>query len=75
MRGYDFRPSAKSIAFEVARVCVRHTVSAARVAEPVASCVRLKQKLDAANFNRLVRIAVLSRAGVAEIVVKGVRGK
>jgi DNA-binding CsgD family transcriptional regulator len=34
---------------------------------------RLKQKLDAANFNRLVRIAVLSRAGVAEIVVRGVR--
>jgi len=31
---------------------------------------RLKQKLDAANFNRLVRIAVLWRAGVAEIVVR-----
>jgi DNA-binding CsgD family transcriptional regulator len=40
-----------------------------------AYCDRLKQKLDAANFNRLVRIAVLSRAGVAEIVVRGVRGE
>jgi DNA-binding CsgD family transcriptional regulator len=29
-------------------------------------CARLKQKLDAANFNRLIRIAVLWRAGVAE---------
>jgi DNA-binding CsgD family transcriptional regulator len=38
-----------------------------------AYCGRLKQKLDAANFNRLVRIAVLWRAGVAEIVVRGVR--
>jgi DNA-binding CsgD family transcriptional regulator len=36
-------------------------------------CARLKQKLDAANRNRLIRIAVLSRAGVAEIVVRGVR--
>ncbi|HEV3147155.1 MAG TPA: helix-turn-helix transcriptional regulator [Chthoniobacterales bacterium] len=33
----------------------------------------LKQKLDAANFKQLVRIAALWRAGVAEIVVKGVR--
>ena len=40
-----------------------------------AYCGRLKQKLDAANFNRLVRIAVLWRAGVAEIVVRGVRGE
>ena len=38
-----------------------------------AYCGRLKQKLDAANFNRLVRIAVLWRAGVAEIVSRGVR--
>jgi DNA-binding CsgD family transcriptional regulator len=38
-----------------------------------AYCGRLKQKLDAANFNRLVRIAVLWHAGVAEIVVRGVR--
>jgi DNA-binding CsgD family transcriptional regulator len=36
-------------------------------------CGRLKQKLDAANRNRLIRIAVLSRAGVAEIVIRGVR--
>jgi DNA-binding CsgD family transcriptional regulator len=36
-------------------------------------CARLKQKLDAAKFNRLLRIAVLWRAGVAEIVVRGVR--
>lgn len=36
---------------------------------------RLKQKLDAANFVRLVRIAVLSRAGVVEIVVRGVRAE
>ena len=40
-----------------------------------AYCARLKQKLDAANFIRLVRIAVLWRAGVAEIVVRGVRGE
>jgi len=40
-----------------------------------AYCGRLKQRLDAANFNQLVRIAVLSRACVAEIVVKGVRGE
>jgi DNA-binding CsgD family transcriptional regulator len=38
-----------------------------------AYCGRLKQKLDAANRSRLVRIAVLWRAGVAEIVVRGVR--
>jgi DNA-binding CsgD family transcriptional regulator len=37
-------------------------------------CARLKQKLDAAKFNRLLRIAVLWRAGVAEIIVTGVRG-
>jgi DNA-binding CsgD family transcriptional regulator len=36
---------------------------------------RLKQKLDTANINRLIRIAVLWRAGVAEIVVRGVRGQ
>ena len=35
-------------------------------------CARLKQKLDAANFSRLTRIAVLWRAGVAEIVVRHV---
>jgi len=35
-------------------------------------CAQLKQKLDAANFSRLMRIAVLWRAGVAEIVVRGV---
>jgi len=34
-------------------------------------CARLKQKLDAANFSRLTRIAALWRAGVAEIVVRG----
>jgi len=38
-----------------------------------AYCAKLKQKLNAANFNRLVRIAVLWRAGVAEIIVRGVR--
>jgi len=38
-----------------------------------AYCGRLKEKLDAANFNRLMRIAVLWRAGVAEIVVRGAR--
>ena len=38
-------------------------------------CARLKQKLDAANFSQLLRIAILWRAGVAEIVVTGVRGK
>ena len=32
-------------------------------------CNRLKQKLRAANRNQLIRIAVLWRAGVAEIVV------
>jgi DNA-binding NarL/FixJ family response regulator len=36
-------------------------------------CRRLRQKLHAANRNRLIRIAVLSRAGVAEIVSRGVR--
>jgi DNA-binding CsgD family transcriptional regulator len=36
-------------------------------------CARLKKKLDAANRNRLLRIAVLWRAGVAEIVVRSVR--
>jgi DNA-binding CsgD family transcriptional regulator len=35
-----------------------------------AYCARLKQKLGAANIRQLVRIAVLWRAGVAEIVVK-----
>ena len=34
-------------------------------------CGRLKQKLRAANRNRLIRIAVLCRAGVAEIVATG----
>ena len=38
-------------------------------------CTRLKQKLDAANFSRLMRIAILWRAGVAEIVVRGVSRK
>ena len=38
-----------------------------------AYCDRLKEKLRAANRSRLVRIAVLWRAGVAEIVVTGVR--
>jgi DNA-binding CsgD family transcriptional regulator len=38
-------------------------------------CARLKSKLDAPKFNQLIRIAVLWRAGVAEIVVKGVRGE
>jgi hypothetical protein len=36
-------------------------------------CARLKQKLRVANRNQLIRIAVLWRAGVAEIVVRGVR--
>jgi hypothetical protein len=36
-----------------------------------AYCDRLKQKLDAANRSRLIRIAVLWRAGVAEIVARG----
>jgi DNA-binding CsgD family transcriptional regulator len=36
-----------------------------------AYCDRLKEKLRAANRSRLVRIAVLWRAGVAEIVVRG----
>jgi DNA-binding CsgD family transcriptional regulator len=38
-------------------------------------CARLNQKLDAAKFNQLLRIAVLWRAGVAEIVVRSVRGE
>ena len=38
-----------------------------------AYCGRLKQELDAAKFSRPVRIAVLWRAGVAEIVIRGVR--
>jgi DNA-binding CsgD family transcriptional regulator len=38
-------------------------------------CARLKKKLDAAKFNRLLRTAVLWRAGVAEIVVNSVRGE
>jgi DNA-binding CsgD family transcriptional regulator len=38
-------------------------------------CARLKKKLDAPKFNQLLRIAVLWRAGVAEIVVTGVRGE
>jgi DNA-binding CsgD family transcriptional regulator len=33
-------------------------------------CARLKTKLDAAKFNQLIRIAVLWRAGVAEVVVR-----
>ena len=37
-------------------------------------CARLKKKLDAAKFNQLLRIAVLWRAGVAEIVVKAIDG-
>jgi DNA-binding CsgD family transcriptional regulator len=36
-------------------------------------CARLQQKLDAANRNRLIRIAVLWRADITEIVVKGTR--
>jgi DNA-binding CsgD family transcriptional regulator len=35
-------------------------------------CARLKRKLDAPKFNQLIRIAVLWRAGVAEIVLRGV---
>jgi DNA-binding CsgD family transcriptional regulator len=38
-------------------------------------CARLKRKLDAPKFNQLIRIAVLWRAGVAEIVVRRVRGE
>ena len=38
-------------------------------------CGRLKKKLRAANRNRLIRIAVLWRAGVAEIVVRGIRAE
>jgi DNA-binding CsgD family transcriptional regulator len=38
-------------------------------------CARLKKKLRAANRSRLVRIAVLWRAGVAEIVVKSAGGR
>jgi DNA-binding CsgD family transcriptional regulator len=38
-----------------------------------AYCGRLKQKLHAANINRLIRIAVLWRADAAEIIVKGTR--
>jgi len=37
-------------------------------------CERLKQKMGAANIRQLVRIAVLWRAGVAEIAVKEIRG-
>jgi DNA-binding CsgD family transcriptional regulator len=33
-------------------------------------CARLKKKLDAPKFNQLTRIAVLWRAGVAEIMVR-----
>ena len=36
-------------------------------------CARLKQKLGTANIRKLVGIAVLWRAGVAEIVVKPIR--
>ena len=36
-------------------------------------CARLKRKLHAVNKNQLIRIAVLWRAGVTEIVVKGTR--
>jgi hypothetical protein len=38
-------------------------------------CARLKQKMKVANIRQLVRIAVLWRAGVAEIVVRSVRGE
>jgi hypothetical protein len=38
-------------------------------------CARLKQKMGAANIRQLVRIAVLWRAGVAEIVIKAIRGE
>jgi DNA-binding NarL/FixJ family response regulator len=38
-------------------------------------CARLKKKLGTATFYQLVRIAVLWRAGVAEIVVRGVCGE
>jgi DNA-binding CsgD family transcriptional regulator len=38
-------------------------------------CVRLKRKLDAAKFNQLLRIAVLWREAVAEILVRSVRGQ
>lgn len=37
-------------------------------------CARLKQKLNASNFSQLVRVAVLWRAGVVDIVVKKIRG-
>ena len=33
-------------------------------------CARLKKKLDSAKFNQLLRIAVLWRAGVTEILVR-----
>jgi DNA-binding CsgD family transcriptional regulator len=38
-----------------------------------AYCARLKGKLRAANWNQLIRIAVLWRAGVIDIVVKAIR--
>lgn len=43
--GHDFRAAAKSIAPEVAGVCVRHTVPAARVAGPVGRSGRLAHHL------------------------------
>jgi DNA-binding CsgD family transcriptional regulator len=36
-------------------------------------CDRLKQKMRSANIDRLVRVAVLWRAGVTEIFVEGTR--
>ena len=38
-----------------------------------AYCARLKRKLHAANLSRLIRVAVLWRAGVIDIVVKAIR--
>ena len=50
-----------------AEIAAKLTISLKTVNE---YCARLKKKLDAAKFNQLIRIAVLWRAGVAEIVVK-----
>ena len=38
-----------------------------------AYCARLKEKLRAANWNQLLKIAVLWRSGVIDIVVKAIR--
>jgi DNA-binding NarL/FixJ family response regulator len=68
MHTYEVRPRKDHRGFDL--IAAKLKISLKTVNE---YCARLKKKLDAAKFNQLLRIAVLWRAGVTEIVVKGTR--